>query len=259
MTGLDVTRQGRVMLLTIDDPPTRNALGLALMAGLRDAVEGASTDDEVGALVLTGAAGTFCSGGDLKWLDASRTVPREQMRDALEGFHGLIRAMRACPKPIIAAVEGAAAGAGFPVALACDLVVAAEDSIFALAYIKVGLTSDGGGSASLARSLPPQLAAEILFEGGRIGAERLAQLGLINRVTALGGALAEATAWAARLADGPTAALGRAKSLLEAAYGGMDAQLDREADAFVESLFHAEAGEGIAAFFDKRAPAFPKG
>lgn len=258
MTGLDLRREGRVLVLTMNDPPTRNAIGPEMMGAATAALDGAAADPEIGALVLTGAGGTFCSGGNLNRLGGNRAGAREQVRASVEGFHAFIRSLRACPKPVIAAVEGAAAGAGFPIALACDLIVAAEDAVFALAYIKVALTSDGGGTAALARSVPPQLAAEILFEGGKIGAPRLAQLGMVNWVSAPGGALAEASSWAARLADGPTAALGRAKGLLEAAYGGLPAQLDREADAFVESLFHEEAGEGIKAFFEKRAPAFPR-
>lgn len=258
-TGLDIAQDGRVLRLTINDPATRNSIGPALMEAARAAFDAAAADAGVGAVVLTGAEGAFCSGGNLKWLKEARGGDRESVRAGVESFHAMIRSLRACPKPVIAAVEGPAGGAGFPLALACDLIVAAEDAVFTLSYIKVALTSDGGGTASLARALPPQLAAEILFEGGRVAAPRLAQLGLINRLTAPGGALAEATAWAERLANGPTAALGRAKGLLEVAYGGLAEQLDRERDAFVESLFNDEAGEGVTAFFEKRAPVFPKG
>lgn len=259
MSGLDVSRDGRVLLLTLNDPPTRNALGTEVMTAARLALDEAAADEGIGAVVLTGAGGAFCSGGNLMQLGRFRGAARDDVRAGVEELHRLIRAVRDCPKPVIAAVEGAAAGAGFPLALACDLIVAAEDAVFSLAYIKVGLTSDGGGTASLARALPPQLAAEIVFEGGRIGAQRLFQIGMVNRMVPQGGTLAEASAWAARLAAGPCAAIGRAKGLLEAAYGGLAAQLDREADAFVESLFHGEAGEGIAAFLEKRPPQFTKG
>ena len=259
MSGrIDAVQQGRVLVLTMDDPATKNALSAEMMDAGRAAFESAATDPGIGAVVLTGSTGTFCSGGNLGQLMGSRKADPSVIRDMMERFHGWVRAMRTCPKPVIAAVEGSAAGAGFSVALGCDLIVAAEDSSFVLAYVKVGLNPDGGASAFLGRAVPPQLAAEIMFEGGRIGTPRLAQLGVVNRVTAPGGTLEEATAWAARLAEGPTVAIGRAKRLIESAYGPPDAQLDREADAFVEALFHAEAAEGITAFFEKRAAAFPR-
>ncbi|BAI74089.1 enoyl-CoA hydratase (plasmid) [Azospirillum sp. B510] len=255
---LTVTRQGRVMVLTMDDAATRNALGPEMMDAGRDALVQAAADPGVGAVVLTGANGTFCSGGNLGRLVANAKTDPDATRILLERFHGWIRAMRACPKPVIAAVEGAAAGAGFSVALGCDLIVAAEDATFLLAYVKVGLNPDGGATAFLARAATPQLAAEIMFEGGRIGAARLAQLAIVNRVVAPGASLAEALAWAERLAEGPTLAIGRAKRLIESGFGAADAQLDREAAFFVEALHGAEAAEGIAAFFEKRPPSYPR-
>ncbi|MBP2299062.1 oxepin-CoA hydrolase, alternative type [Azospirillum picis] len=259
MTGhMTVARQGRVMVLTMDDAATRNALGPDMMAAARDALVDAAADAGVGAVVLAGANGTFCSGGNLgRLLDNARADPGE-IRANLESFHGWTRAMRACPKPVIAAVEGTAAGAGFSLALGCDLIVAAEDAAFTLAYVKVGLTPDGGGSAFLARAATPQLAAEIMFEGGRIGAKRLGQLAIVNRLVPPGTALAEATAWAARLAEGPTLAIGRAKRLIESGFGPADEQLDREAALFAEALHGVEAAEGIAAFFEKRVPDYPR-
>ncbi len=260
MTGrLTVAHQARVMVLTMDDAATRNALVPEMMAAARDALSQAAADPDVGAVVLTGAGGTFSSGGNLGALLGNAKSDPEVIRANLVLFHGWTRAMRACPKPVIAAVEGTAAGAGFSIALGCDLIVAAEDATFTLAYVKVGLTPDGGATAFLARAATPQLTAEIMFEGGRIGAERLAQLAIVNRLVAPGAALAEAMAWAERLAAGPTLAIGRAKRLIESGFGATDAQLDREAAFFVEALHGAEAAEGIAAFFEKRAPDYPRG
>ncbi|MBP2230540.1 enoyl-CoA hydratase/carnithine racemase [Azospirillum agricola] len=255
---MTAARDGRVLVLTMDDAATKNALGPEMMAAARDAFLQAAADPAVGAVVLAGANGTFCSGGNLGALLGNAKTDPSAIRANLEQFHGWVRAMRACPKPVIAAVEGAAAGAGFSIALGCDLIVAADDATFTLAYVKVGLNPDGGASAFLARAATPQLAAEIMFEGGRIGAARLAQLAIVNRVVAPGLALAEATAWAARLADGPTLAIGRAKRLIEAGFGEPDAQLDREADFFVEALHGAEAAEGITAFFEKRPANYPR-
>ncbi|MCG5238592.1 oxepin-CoA hydrolase, alternative type [Azospirillum doebereinerae] len=260
MTGrIGIARDGRVLVVTMHDGATKNALTPEMMAAARDALLQAAGDPGVGAVVLAGAGDTFCSGGNLGRLIGNAKADPESTRAALEGFHGWVRAMRACPKPVIAAVEGAAAGAGFSVALGCDLIVAAEDATFTLAYVKVGLNPDGGASAFLSRAATPQLAAEIMFEGGRIGAPRLAQLAIVNRVVAPGTALAEATAWAARLAEGPAVAIGRAKRLIESGFGAADAQLDREADFFVEALHGPEAAEGIAAFLEKRPPSYPRG
>lgn len=254
---MDVERRGRVLVLTMNDPPTRNALANGMMARGREALEEAAHDDGIGAVVLTGAGGAFSSGGHLTRLYDHAGKSRSENRDSIERFHGWVRIMRECPKPIVAAVEGPAAGAGFSLALACDLIVAAEDARFLTAYVKVGLNADGGASASLARALPLQLCAELMLHGGPVEPARLHALGVVNRLTAPGQALPEALAWATILADGPTAAMGRAKRLMELAYGSFATQLARESDLFVEALHHAEAKEGITAFFEKRAPKFP--
>lgn len=260
MTGqITAARDGRVLVLTMDDPATRNALDAGMMGAARDALEAASVDPGIGAVVLTGANGTFCSGGNLRALLGNAKADPTVTRANLDLFHGWVRAMRRCSKPVIAAVEGSAAGAGFSIALGCDLIVAAEDATFTLAYVKVGLNPDGGASAFLARAATPQLAAEIMFEGGKVTAARLAQLAIVNRLVAPGAALAEAADWAARLAEGPSVAIGRAKRLIEAGFGEPDAQLDREADFFVEALHGSEAAEGISAFFEKRAARYPRG
>ena len=256
--GLGVERRGRVLLLTMDDTANRNALSNGMMGRGREALEEAAHDDHIGAVVLTGAGGAFSSGGHLTRLYDHAGKSRSENRDSIERFHGWVRIMRECPKPIIAAVEGPAAGAGFSLALACDLIVAAEDARFLTAYVKVGLNSDGGASMSLARALPPQLYAELMLDGGPVDPARLHTFGVVNRVVASGQALPAAMIWASQLADGPSAAMGRAKRLMELAYGNFATQLARESDLFVEALHHTEAKEGITAFFEKRAPKFPR-
>lgn len=259
MTGrIDTERRGRVLILTMNDPASRNALGVEMMDGARDAFDHAVQNPGIGAVVLTGAGDAFSSGGHLGRLYNHRTQARSENRNGIERFHGWIRAMRDCPKPVISAVEGPAAGAGFALALASDLIVAAEDAQFLAAYAKVGLTADGGISGSLARALPPQLAAELLFEGGGVDPQRLYTMGVVNKVVPKGTALEAAVAWGERLAEGPTVAMGRAKRLIEQAYTSLLAQLGRESDQFVEALHHPEAHEAITAFFEKRKPAFQK-
>ena len=158
---------------------------------------------------------------------------------------------------MIAAVEGACAGGGFSLALACDLIVAAESAKFVMSYIKVGLTPDGGGSHALFNLLPRQLALELLLDAEPISPQRLHQLGIVNRVTAPGAALDAALQWAAKTSHGPQQATQRLKQLQRAALqNSLASQLALERDHFVASLFDAECGEGIDAFFEKRPPNF---
>jgi len=258
-TPLRVERHGRVMVLTFDNPDQRNALDPGVYRSGTSALAEAAADPAIGSVVLTGAAGTFSSGGNLARLRANREQHPDVQRNSVELLHRFVRAIRATPVPIIAAVEGVAAGAGFSLALACDLLIAADDAKFIMAYSRVGLNPDGGATAFLARGLPPQLAAELLFTGSPIGATRLSDLGVVNRLVAPGLACDEALAWAATLAAGPRAALGRAKRLIEAApHHDLDRQLDLEAELLTEAVHHREAREGIDAFLARRKPDFTR-
>ncbi len=249
---LDVRRQGPVLVLTMHDPATKNALQPGVYEGGLTALDQVKADPSVRAVILTGADGAFCSGGDL------RRISRGDIgggRASIDAFHAFIQAMRTVPVPVIAAVEGPAAGAGFSMAAACDLIVAAEDARFVMAYVRVGLNPDGGASSLLSRGVPHQTVAEILFDGDVVPVARLHALGLVNRVVPSGTALEAALTWAERLAKGPRAALGRAKRLLEEARRNPLADhLDLEADLFLEATRHPEAREGMTAFLEKRAP-----
>lgn len=254
-----VARLDRVMVITMDDPATRNALGPETYRDGMAALETAATDRDIGAVVLTGANGAFCSGGNLNRLTRLRGEPLEASYRGIDGLHGLIRAIRRLEKPVIAAVEGVAAGAGFSLALACDMIIASKETRFALAYVKVGLSPDGGATAFLSQVVTRQIATEIAMAGDPIPAARLAELGVINALCEPGTALAISMERARRLADGPAEATGSIKMLMEAAYGAeLDAQLDREREAFVANLHRPNAGEGIAAFLEKRRPVFNK-
>jgi len=250
-------RRGRVMVLTMHDPATRNALGLEIFLKAADAFHRAAHDPDVGAVVLTGSDGAFCSGGNLKNLAALNGGDPGATRTAVEHLHTWIRMMRDCPKPVIAAVEGVAAGAGVSIALACDLIVSAAEARFVLAYVKVGLSPDGGATAFLSQVMPRHLAAQLALEGDTLTAERLHALGVVNAVVPPGTALDVAVERAARLAAGPQGAQASIKTLLEDAYAGhLHAQLDREADTFTRNLHSADCAEGVRAFFDKRTPHF---
>ena len=248
---LSVHQEGPVLVLTISNPAARNAMHPSLYRTAVETLRRAATDRAVRAIVLRGEGEHFCGGGDLKRLAAQRELPRETQAAHLDVLHDWVMAMHEAPQPVIAAVEGAAAGGGFSVCLGCDLIVAAEDAKFVMSYVKLALTPDGGGSDSLARALPPQTALELLLDGGVCTAERLHALGVVNRVVPHGEAFATAMAWAQQLAAGPADAQARIKQLVHAARGrSRRAQLDAERDAFVDSLYSEACGAGIASFLN---------
>ena len=245
------------MVLTLSNPEHRNALGPQMYAAGIEALSVAESSPDVRSVVITGEGSLFSAGGNLQRLQANRQEPPDVQAQSIEGLHGWIESVRTFPKPVIAAVEGAAAGAGFSLALACDLIVAAEDAIFVMAYSNIALSPDGGATWSLSRALPRQLAAELLMTGERIGARRLHELGVVNRVTAPGAALDEALALAERLNDRAPNALASIKELLNDADGAaLGRQLANERDHFVRNLHHPNAGIGIAAFLAKQPPRY---
>ncbi|AGW89412.1 MULTISPECIES: oxepin-CoA hydrolase, alternative type [Cupriavidus] len=250
-------RVDSTLVLTISNPEARNALHPDIYAASKAALEQAAADDSVRAVIFTGADGMFCAGGNLNRLLGNRSQPPEVQAASIEVLNGWIQSLHAFPKPIIAAVEGAAAGAGFSVVLACDFVVAASDAKFVMAYVSVGLTPDGGGSYELARALPRQLASELMMEGKPVNAERLAQFGLVNRVTPSGEALAEALRLAQGIAKQSPHAVGRIKGLINhAGTASLAEHLVAERDSFVAALHHPDGGEGISAFLEKRKPQY---
>ncbi len=249
--------ESAVRILVNHNPAARNALSTEYYAALRQALASAAADPGVGAVVLTCANHYFCAGGDLKQLARRRELAEPERRERIEALHETVRAIRRCPKPVIAAVDGGAAGAGVSIALACDLLVMAEDAYLSLAYVKVGLSPDGGATAFLSEFMPRQLLVELVLTGDRIPTRRLADLGVVNRVAAPGGAEQEAVALAQRLTQGPQRAMARIKALSLSAYrNSVESQLDAEADRMAASLGDAESTEGIQAFFDKRAADF---
>ncbi|HEY0296785.1 MAG TPA: enoyl-CoA hydratase [Bordetella sp.] len=252
-------REGAVLVLSNNNPQARNALSPEFYRDLAAALGAAASDPGVGAVVLTGEGGHFCSGGDLRQLATRRALPIEERRARLEGLHDIIRAVRDCPKPVIAAVEGAAAGAGMSLALACDMLVAAKNAVFSLAYVKVGLTPDGGATAFLAECVSRQVLTELCLTGERASGERMHALGVVNRLAEPGQALAQALALAAQVAAGPELATARIKALCRAAYvNTLAQQLEEEAHSMVRSQETEESREGIGAFLAKRPPDFAK-
>jgi len=254
---LRTERRESILLLTISDPPTRNALSDQVYAAGIEALGTAEADTQIRALVLQGEGAHFCSGGDVRRLAARRGAERAVGAHTIERFHEFVEALGAFPKPVLAAVEGAAAGAGFSLALACDLIVAADDARFSMAYARVGLSPDGGGAWQLAHALPRQLVAELLWLAEPLPARRLHELGVVNRLAAPGHARDVALEIAARLAACAPNAVASAKELLRAAARRtLGDHMAAERDHFLDNLFHANGGEGLAAFLGKRAPRF---
>ncbi|KEJ89705.1 oxepin-CoA hydrolase, alternative type [Sulfitobacter donghicola] len=232
----------------------RGALSPELYACIIKACETAQ-DGRIKSIILTSEGPFFCAGGDLNVLINRKKMPEDARRTAIEGLHDVIRAMRACPVPIIASVEGGAAGAGLSIALACDVVVAAKGAKFVAAYVKAGLVPDGGLTAHLARALPRQLAMEMCLLAQPVLAERMHALGAVNAITDEGGAMEQARIFADRFAAGPRDAQRAIRKMVAAAYDVTEAeQLDHERDAMAVATGAPEAAEGIAAFLEKRRP-----
>ena len=251
------TSEGATLILTLSNPEHRNALGPEIYAAGVEALSVAETSSEIKSVVITGEGDIFCAGGNLQRLIKNRQQAPEHQAQSIEGLHNWIETIRAFPKPVIAAVEGPAAGAGFSLALACDMIVAARNSVFLMAYSNIALSPDGGGSWSLSRSLPRQLAIEILMMGERINAERLHQLGVVNRLSEPGQALGTALTMANLLNQKAHNALASIKELInEADAASLNQQLALERDHFVKNLHHANAGIGISAFLNKEKPRF---
>jgi enoyl-CoA hydratase/carnithine racemase len=248
---------GQTMVLTISNPEHRNALGPDIYAAGVEALNVAESSPEVRSVVITGEGAHFCAGGNLQRLLSNRQQPPDVQAQSIEGLHNWIETIRVFPKPVIAAVEGSCAGAGFSLALACDLIVAAHSSVFVMAYSSVGLSPDGGGSWSLCRALPRATAMRLMLCGDRVDAQRLLAWGVISQVSDTGAALADALGLAERINARAPNAMASIKELgNEALDRSLHQHLAAERDHFVRNLHHANAGEGIAAFLEKRPASY---
>ncbi|MFN7856591.1 MAG: oxepin-CoA hydrolase, alternative type [Acidovorax sp.] len=254
---LQSSSQGQTLILTLRNPERRNALDPVMYAAGIEALGVAERSADIRSVIITGTDGTFCAGGNLERLLANRQQDPAVQAESIEGLHHWIETIRTYPKPVIAAVEGAAAGAGFSLALACDMIVAARNAVFVMAYSNVALSPDGGASWSLVHGLSRHMAAEILMCGDRLGAERLYALGLVNRMTEPGSALDAALCLAQQLNARAPNALASIKELInDAPHATLTQQLDHERDHIVKNLHHPNAGVGIQAFLDKREPRY---
>jgi enoyl-CoA hydratase/carnithine racemase len=250
-------RRESALVLTLSDPASRNSLSPEASADGLAALEQARSDPAIRCVVLRGDGAHFCGGGNLPRLLRTRDIGEAAQQASMQRLHGFVDALVRLPKPVIAAVEGFAAGAGVGLVLACDLVVAAEDAKFVLSYGRVGLSPDAGATWQLSRRLPRALVMRMLWLPEPMTARHWQALGLVNDCVAPGQTLDAALALAAQVGQMAPNAVASVKSLVnEAARSTLDDQLDRERDHFVANLFHDNGGEGIRAFLEKRAPRF---
>jgi len=261
MPSVIAERHEGVFEITLNRPEILNAVNRETIADLAAAVAEAAEDRAARAVLLRGAGPHFCAGGDITmFAELIRLAPAERQKALyriVDTLHPLLIRMRHMPKPVVAAVQGAAAGFGLSLVLAADLVLAAEDAVFTSGYIHLGTSPDGGMTGTLARAVGLRHAAELMLLGDRFDARRALALGLVNRVVPAEALAAEAAALAARLAVGPTHAYGRTKALLQATLGdGFDAQLRRETESFAACAATEDFAEGVRAFLEKRRPVF---
>ncbi|HYM52684.1 MAG TPA: enoyl-CoA hydratase-related protein [Candidatus Dormibacteraeota bacterium] len=242
-----------VATITLNRPDSLNALNAPMRKELLSALKAARRDDAVRAVVLTGEGRGFCSGADLR----GGTGEREFRRVVTTEYNPLIATIRELPKPVIAAVNGVAAGAGVSLALACDLVWAAEEARFIQAFVKIGLVPDSGSTRTLVRALGRHRAAQLIFTGEPLSAAEAHAAGLVNAVVPGAELAAVVSKVAAGLAAGPTRAIGLAKRLInQAEDASLDASLAMEAGLQELAGRTEDHAEGVAAFGEKREPRF---
>lgn len=256
---IDVATADAVCTITLNRPDSLNAFNEAMKAELLDVLKKTERDAAVRCIVLTGAGRAFCSGqdlGDLK--DAYSGGEPPDLGDMLrKGYNPIIRRIRGMNKPVIAAVNGVAAGAGCSFALACDLRIASAKASFIQAFVQVSLIPDCGGTFFLPRLVGIGKAMEMCFTGEKVSAEDALRFGMVNRVVAPEELMDATTELAKKLAGLPTKAIGLTKQLMNKSYGrDIDAQLEAEAFAQTTAARTADHVEGVRAFMEKRSPRF---
>lgn len=245
---------GPVMSCILNRPDSLNAFSDQMIGGLMEALEEASRNEEVKVIVLSGAGRSFSAGGDVKSMGEASA---QHLYDHVGELNKLILKIKEVPKPVVAVVHGYAAGAGFNLALACDQILAAEESQFVLSFAQVGLISDGGGHYFLSRLIGPYRTKELLFTAEPIPVETAAEWGLVNRVIPIGELEEEAMNYALRLAKGPGRAIGMMKKIVDQSdKSDLAAILEQERISQTMMAETSDHKEGVAAFKEKRKPHF---
>jgi enoyl-CoA hydratase/carnithine racemase len=260
-SDVDIERRPGVLVLTLARPDKRNSLSESMLAALQTAIDEASQDESVRAIVIAAKGTVFSAGHDLKEFtahrgeaDGGRAFHTKIMRQCARLMRSIIR----CPKPVIAAVQGTATAAGCQLVATCDLAIAAEEATFCTPGVNIGLFCSTP-MVALTRNVPRKQAMEMLLLGEMLPAQAAAQYGLVNRVVPAGRLMAEALSLASAIAAKPPATVATGK---EAFYLQIEMPLaqayEYAAGVMVENMMHAESEEGIGAFLDKRPPTWPK-
>jgi enoyl-CoA hydratase/carnithine racemase len=256
----------RVAVITLNRPEARNALSDNLSPALRRMIKSCGDNPDVGAVLLTGTGTAFCAGGDVKGMGAHRDPKKlamlhdEKVADLKQRQSLLTGALHGLRKPTIAALPGAAAGAGLAIALACDIRIAAQSAFVATGYVRVGLSGDYGIAWLLTQLVGTARARELMFTGEKVDADRCAQIGLVNRVVPDERLQEEAFAFARSLAEGPSLALHAMKDNLDDALTvDFDTARNREAERLIPLTTSADHKEAVQAFIEKRKAVFGGG
>jgi 2-(1,2-epoxy-1,2-dihydrophenyl)acetyl-CoA isomerase len=251
-------REGNIATIILNRPERMNALNSDLVIALNAALARVHDDDSINVLVLAGAGRAFCAGGDLAAIGKGRQENRvEDLEPILRGGMNAVLRIRTLRQPVIAAVHGAAAGAGMNIALAADIRVASEDAMLGQNFAKVGLFPDYGGMFFLPEVVGPSKAAELFYTGDMITAAEALRLGIVNRVVPVAQLETEVRALAQKIANGPTVAIRAVKRTL---FADKKAELARllnlEIDQQMKCFLSDDCAEGVRAFFEKRPPKF---
>ncbi len=252
---LNYTVKGKVALIQLNRPESMNALEDKLMAELMYVTNVVEKEEDIGAVVLTGSGKAFCAGGDLRRLEEGFS-PLEGY-DYIKDFHPWLIKFSRLEKPVIAAVNGFAVGAGFCISLSCDIVLASKEAIFAQSFVNVGLIPDLGGLYFLPRLVGLQKAKELVFTGEKISAEEAKELGIVNKILPGDQLLGEAEALAQKLAKGPRVAHRLAKQIINQSLElSLEELLSLEANAQSLCFQTEDHSEAVKAFLEKRKPVF---
>jgi 2-(1,2-epoxy-1,2-dihydrophenyl)acetyl-CoA isomerase len=254
---LKLERLGAVARLTLNRPSVGNSFDVPLARALMETAIACDEDETVRCVLLTGAGRMFCAGGDVAGFANAGENAAGLIKEITAYLHSAISRFARMPKPLVTAINGPAAGAGFSLALLGDIVLAAKSANFTLAYSAIGLSPDGGATFLLPRLVGLRRAQELILLNTRVTADEAAAMGLITRAVDDAAFEAETLAIAEKLARAPTGALGRARELLLRSYGAsLEEQMEVESRAIGESARSAHGREGVAAFLAKRKPDF---
>ncbi len=253
-TSILTQTQNNVAIITLNRPHRRNAITHAMLGEVAQALKSAAKDRQVRAIVLTGAEHSFCAGQDLAEFGGENS-PNYVYKHILRHYRPVIELLTTIEKPVIAAINGVAAGAGVSLALACDLRVMSDDASLLLAFSNIALIPDAGATWFLVRAVGYSRAYEIAIEGEKIPAERCLELGLSNKLAAADELMPVALAWAEKLAQRPTFALGLTKRAMNKAVTlSLTQAIEYEAHLQQLAAEHPDFTEGVAAFVEKRPP-----